>query len=102
MAGRLVDGGRHEQASWLGRVLSPQSMRRVSPAAHSLSSARVRPSLFTAGPSGPARRRCALDDREEILTASPWWLSNRPDAGWLRLLAWVMPTRLSPSGSTPM
>jgi hypothetical protein len=31
-------------------------------------------------PSGVARRRCALDDREEVLTASTWRPSDRPGA----------------------
>jgi hypothetical protein len=35
------------------------------PGRSSLSSARARPRCSRPGPSGPARRRCALDDREE-------------------------------------
>ena len=45
--------------------VNPGRLWRITLAAHSLSIC-SRPSLlFTARPSGPARRRCALDDREE-------------------------------------
>jgi hypothetical protein len=45
--------------------VNPGRLRRVILAALSLSTARVRPRCSRPGPSGPARRRCALDDCEE-------------------------------------
>jgi hypothetical protein len=48
----------------------PRPPTAVTPAGHSLSAARARPSLFTAGPSGPARRRCALEARGESCNSS--------------------------------
>jgi hypothetical protein len=48
--------------------LNPGRLRRVTLAAHSLSTARARPRFSRPGPSGPARRRCALEDVKKVLT----------------------------------
>ena len=49
--------------------LNLSRLRRVTLAALSPSIARARSSLLTAWPSGPARRRCALEAVEKVVTA---------------------------------
>ena len=49
---------------WPPTAGHPGRLRRVTLAAHP-SAARARPRCSRPGPLGPARRRCALDDREE-------------------------------------
>ena len=49
--------------------VNPGRLRRVTLAAHPPDCS-CPSSLFTAGPSGPARRRCALEAVEKVVTAS--------------------------------
>ena len=49
--------------------VNPGRLRRVTLAAFSLSTARARPRCSRPGPSGPARRRCALEAVEKVVTA---------------------------------
>jgi hypothetical protein len=49
--------------------LNPGRLRRVTLAAHFLSIARVRPCCSRPGPSGSARRRCALEAVKKVVTA---------------------------------
>ena len=52
-----------------GTRVNPGRLRRVTLAAPSLSTARARPRCSRPGPSGPARRRCALEAVEKVVTA---------------------------------
>jgi hypothetical protein len=58
--------------SWRPATARPRvdlgRLRRVTLAALSLSTARVRPRSSWPGPSGPARRRCALETVEIVVT----------------------------------
>ena len=63
----LASEGRGEAAAPQRRDprVNPGRLRRVTLAAHFLSTARVRPRYSRPGPSGSARRRCALELRIE-------------------------------------
>ena len=62
---------RREAAAPQRRVpgVNPGRLRRVTLAAHSLSTARVHPRCSRPGRSGLARRRCALEAVEKLVTA---------------------------------
>ena len=49
--------------------VNPGRLRRVTLAVHSCSTARARPHWSRPGPSGLARRRCALEAVEKVVTA---------------------------------
>jgi hypothetical protein len=63
----LASEGRGEAAAPQRRDprVEPWPLTAGHPGRSSLSTARARPRCSRPGPSGPARRRCALDDREE-------------------------------------
>ena len=76
--------------------VNPGRLRRVTLAAHSLSTARARPCCSRPGPSGPARRRCALEAVEKVVTAaSRHYVLSR------LMLAAFFPFLRSPSAPLP-
>ena len=60
--------------------LNPGRLRRVTLAALPFHTASRPSSLLTAGPSGPARRRCALEAVEKVVTTRPMALVRIRDA----------------------